>query len=213
MPNGPDASKSSKSLFSILVVAVPTIGFVLAVWLHWPGFDLTINPGQIANVLAPLFLAAAFIERAVEVVVSPIRDQGRGELQDELEAEQKKVPADPDAIKAAQKALDRYYAQTQKLSYAASLGFGFAAAIAGIRALWPFIPALANAGANATKSADWLASTAHISLQQANFFLGFDIVLTAALLSGGASGIHSAVSAVTSFLDASANQSQKKGDA
>lgn len=46
------------------------------------------------------------------------------------------------------------------------------------------------------------------TLGQKNTFIVFDVVLSAALMAGGADGIYSVVSAFTTFFDATAKKAQ-----
>ena len=68
---------------------------------------------------------------------------------------------------------------------------GLVASLAGVNALSPF---LAKDALN------------NLPAAQHALFAGFDIVLTAALLAGGADGLHSVISAFTSFFGATAQR-------
>jgi hypothetical protein len=68
--------------------------------------------------------------------------------------------------------------------------------MAGVRALGNFV------------DANKLKDLAFSQSPQYLFFLCVDVALSAALLAGGADGIHSVVNAVTSFFDRTAAQPQ-----
>lgn len=70
------------------------------------------------------------------------------------------------------------------------------AAMVGIRALWPFL------------DPESMKVFTQAPLEQKNTFIVFDVLLSAALMAGGANGIHSVIIAFTSFFDASAQKSQ-----
>ncbi len=67
----------------------------------------------VGQTMAPLVAISAFIERAVEVVISPWRDAGASRLQGA--------------------ALADYRLQTQSYAYAVSLGFSLLASMVGVR--------------------------------------------------------------------------------
>jgi hypothetical protein len=184
------------SALALLAVAV------FGVFLKWNGLNFTIKPTDVPGLLAPLAVAATFIERAVEILISPWRDTGANKLAKVLELVKARA-ADAVAnaqnatdMKAASDALDDYRGRTQQYAFAVSLTLSILASISGVRALWPFV--------NATKFSD----TGITSHSQQLFFLCVDVVLSAALLAGGADGIHSVVKAITGFFDASADRVQ-----
>src|SRR5579859_517065 len=170
-------------------------------FLRWSGLTFNVQVTAVASLLAPLAFAAAVVERAVEILISPWRDAGASKLEKELAAVQAQ-PVDPAkpaqhvaALKAVSDALDEYRGNTQQYAFAVSLTMSTLVSIAGVRALGPFL--------DAGKFND-LAKT---HPQQQVFFLCVDVALSAALLAGGANGIHSIVNAITSFFDASADKS------
>jgi hypothetical protein len=87
-----------------------------------------------------LAFAATFVERAVEILVSPWRDEGASKL-DKAVAAIKARPADlatdaanATALKAASDALDEYRGETQRYAFAVSLVLSVMVSIAGVRA-------------------------------------------------------------------------------
>jgi hypothetical protein len=175
---------------------------VFRAFLNWDAIGLTVKLTDLSNLLAPLVFAAAVIERAVEIIVSPWRDAEASKLEKEMAAIDAR-PADPAANaqnaldrKAVSDKLDDYRGDTQRYAFAISLTLSILASIAGVRALGSFMDPRRLTNAAFTHGAQYL------------FFLGLDVALTAALLSGGADGIHSVVNAVTSFFDATADKSK-----
>jgi hypothetical protein len=170
-------------------------GFVFFAFAQkWNGIELSIPPDQLVTRLSPLILASAFIERAVEILISPWRDTHANKLQRVRDA----IKARPNDLttplqnaqnaldlQAANDALDNYRGDTQRYAFAVGLFLSFCAAVAGLRAHWPF-----------------LAHPEHfekLSPHQQEFFRNFDVAITTALLAGGADGFHAIVNSVTGF--------------
>lgn len=174
---------------------------IFAVWLRWEGVSLSLQVSNIASLLAPLVFAAAVIERAVEILVSPWRDAQASKLEAAVSAIQANtVGADPaiseqnaNRLKAASDALDEYRGKTQKYAFAISLTLSILTAMVGLRALGPFLD---------------IAKFHTASHPQQLYFLSLDVALSAALLAGGADAIHSVVNAFTTFFDATAQKAK-----
>lgn len=167
-------------------------------YLRWDALDLSVGVTQLADRLAPLALAAAVVERAVEILISPWRDAGASKLQKAITAIQARSP-DPATsaqnateLEAASNALDEYRGATQKYAFAVSLIIGMLLSVSGVRALGPF--------------ADLNKFSARAAAHQHIFFLCTDVFVSATLLAGGAAGLHSVVNAVTTFFDATADK-------
>jgi len=185
----------------LLLGFVAVIGGLIyfAFWQKWNGVALTMKAEDLVGKMTPLILASTFIERAVEILISPWRDAGASKLDSAVTAiKARKVdPADPNAaalttrnatdLQAATAVLDDYRGQTQRYAFAAGLVLSFCASAIGVRALWPFVadPKIFN--------------TATDGLRQADFFRNYDVIITTALLAGGADGIHAVISSITGF--------------
>ena len=62
--------KANRPLYVSSASAVLVV--TLFTWLsRWRGLGLSMNPSNILSVMSPLLLTAGFIERAVEIVISP----------------------------------------------------------------------------------------------------------------------------------------------
>src|ERR1700692_2104712 len=139
----------------IWVLAVTFIGsfFYLSSRSHWNAalFQI-INPSNIVGFLTPLILTAAVIERAVEGVISPWRDQEADRKQSVVKNASTLVaaapdnPGAPDSLQDAADDLSLYTGQTRRYAYALALGFSVLAVTAGIRVLWPMLDANALKG-------------------------------------------------------------------
>ena len=172
-------------------------------FLNWDSLNLTVEVSSLAGLLAPLAFAAAVVERAVEILVSPWRDAEASKLERAVDAI-KARPDDPATsaqkaadLKAATDTIDEYRGDTQRYAFAVSLTLSILVSMAGVRALGPFAKAADLNDPKITHEGQHL------------FFLCIDVALSAALLSGGADGIHSIVNAVTSFFDATADKAKK----
>jgi hypothetical protein len=152
------------------------------------------GPGDVVKLLTPLFLTALFIERAVEILVSPWRDQEATKLAASVASAKSDPRSTPQTIDGLQQRLTDYRSQTQRIAFGASFVLGLMAAMAGVNALGIFLDA-----GKLNLLAHW----------QNLFVHAYDVILTAALLSGGADGIHSLMSAITSFLNATSDKASK----
>ena len=172
-------------------------------FLNWNNLNLTVKVSDLAGLLAPLAFAAAVVERAVEILVSPWRDAGASKL-DGVVAAIKARPADPPtdavnatALKAASDALDDYRGETQRYAFAVSqLRYQSWSASLVYALIEPFVD---NSWLQVPQSFDHVPGATTV-------FLCVDVALSAALLAGGADGVHSVVNAVTSFFDDTADK-------
>jgi hypothetical protein len=171
--------------FSIFLALLAISGFYFVSWSPLP---LTIIPTNLLTYMAPLALTAGFIERAVEICISPLRDAGAETIQNELAALKAVAAPDTVAISEKQKKIVEYREVTQQWAFSISFLLGLSAAFVGIRALAVFLPTPLP------------VSTTQVQL---SWFSLFDTVLTAALLAGGADGLHAPINAATSFFSQS----------
>ncbi len=180
-----------------IVAASVCAALLLAAYVafaRWGGLNFSIDPTQLMSTMSPLLLTAGFIERAVEVLVSPWRDAEANKKQAALDAATGAGAPDANAIKTAGDDLQTYKGQTQQYALGVALLLGFAAAIVGVRALWPLLTAPKLNGATGAQQAA---------------FLAVDVFLSAVMLAGGATGIHSVISAFTSYFDATGEKARK----
>jgi hypothetical protein len=169
----------------VLPVAGVAFVFALILFYHFhhdaPAPLLYSREGlqNVGKTMGPLVAIAAFIERAVEIVIATTRGPSTLELQRALDAAEASVKS------IAQKALDDHKLQTQRYSFCVSLVVSLAASSVGVRAVAP------------------LLEPAHGPLP---WFDIFDVGLTTLLLSGGSDGIHQAVTTITAFFDKTKGQ-------
>jgi len=172
---------------------------IFAIYALWECVYFKISVTDLTTLLAPVAFAAAVIERAVEILISPWRDTGANKLQSALAAirasSSNSVSNDNHAAeKAASDALDEYRGVTQRYAFAISIFLSLCVSIAGVRAFQPFL--------DSTKFAELTNTHPH----QHEFFIVIDIVLSAAVLAGGADGVHSIANAITTFFDHTADR-------
>jgi len=143
---------------------------------------------DLVKALTPLAMAAIFIERAVEVLISPWRDADAATKAGAVKAATA-ASASPNTDSAVQDLMDdlnQYKGDTKKVAFLLAFVLSLIAALAGVRALGPFLAADGMTALNA---------------HQQRLFLGYDVFLTAALLPGGAELVHSVFGAFSSVFD------------
>jgi hypothetical protein len=210
-------------VFTISIALVVVI--LYACFARWRGLPFSIDPRNVLSLMAPLLLTAGFIERAVEVIISPWRDTQANKLTNELAVLRAPAlvvsPAAPlvgaeapapvavpaagmfgtaDQIKIASDKLADYKGTTQQYAFMASLTLSLAAASIGVRALWPLLDMKAKSGFEQAGHA------------QQGTFLVVDVILSAALLAGGADGIHAVVNSFTTFFNTTAQKAQQSAN-
>lgn len=199
----PDTSQTRKAFIRLAVAC----GVILAgaiffgAYRSWPGLQLSVTPQNIGTLLAPIAFAAAVVERAVEVLVSPWRDAGANNLKNEIAAIKARISAsspvsqqDQNELREKSRELEGYRGITQRYAFVVSITLSTFVSIAGFRALQPFL---------ATSDFD-IGGPAKPGQQ--GFFYLVDVMLTAMVLAGGADGVHSIVNAVTTFFDSTASK-------
>jgi hypothetical protein len=170
-------------------------------WRNWGSLPMSVSLQNIGTLLAPIAFAAAVVERGVEILISPWRDAGANNLENEIAVIQARTPGngvmgqeDQNALKAKSEQLEEYRGETQRLAFLVSMTLSTMVSVTGVRALGPF-----------------LATSAFAKAQpgQESFFYFVDVALTATLLAGGADGVHSIVNAVTTFFNTTADKTAK----
>ena len=156
---------------------------------------------EVLGLLAILVFMAALVERAQEVFISTWRDAQAGTLLEAVELEKMRLVAldasvDSATLHEAQESYHqsrlqviRYRGQTRRIAFIGGSVVGIVLAAVAVPVLRD--PAVTNF-IEVRQSLE--------SLQIWSFMLA-DIVLTGALLGGGAEGVHRVVNVVTSFLD------------
>jgi hypothetical protein len=140
---------------------------------------------DLMRALAPLAVAAIFIERAVEVLISPWRepDCTRKENAVEMCRVASSSPATDSEYHNRLHDLNQFKGNTKKAAYLLAFALSVIASLVGLRALGPLV---ADGGLNG------------LSDMQRHFFCAFDVLLTAALLPGGADLVHTVLNTFSS---------------
>jgi hypothetical protein len=151
--------------------------------------------------LSWLFVVALFIERAVEVIVSVLRDSDATTLENKVDAEQQKIleqaKVTPGALAYlnglhdAQQKLSDYRSETQGLALTVSFVLSLFVSLAGVRAFETIVDKI--------PSENWLLPTA-------------DMIVTGAILAGGTAGIHKMANVYDNFMEAAADKAKAAGD-
>lgn len=133
---------------------------------------------SVMEVLTPLFLAALFIERAVEVYAGVSREPVKQKRIKEAEV----LSGDDQENAKAQ--VDEFKQETAKKAFILSFLLGVAVASVGIRSLWPLLDPT-------------VLVPETVQFRALNLV---DVVITGGMLAGGSAGIHLMISPITDWL-------------
>jgi hypothetical protein len=200
--------------------AVIVAAIVVAMKFHPQVLPLNPDIGKnFVSFFTQLAAIALFVERALEVLVTPWREKDAEKInvqatvaQQELTAHLDRAKSAADVPAAAQALAEKlpslqqqvvttgqdladYRSDTQRIAFIGSLAVGIVVSLIGFRALDFFVAGGAG------------SALANYPLQL-KLFQAIDVVLTGALISGGADGIHQIITIFTNFAD----QTKKKQD-
>lgn len=152
---------------------------------------------SMVGTLSWLFVVALFIERAVEVIVSVLRDGGASPLDLAVKGAQEKIDEQTrvtpgavaylDGLHAAQRKLADYRSETKELALCVSFVLSLFVSLAGVRAFSSIV--------GAVPVGNWL-------------FAAADIIVTGAVLAGGTDAIHQMLNVFTNFMGAAADKAK-----
>ncbi len=140
--------------------------------------------GEFVQLIAPLVLVALFIERALEVFITSWRAP---------ESKTLELAAAADPTKQLQHS--GYKSRTQRIAFIAGTTIGVLVSALGIRALGLFV--------------DPVVFDALPSAQQTLFRIA-DVLLTGAILGGGADALHKLVLVFTNFMTSTSELAKRK---
>ena len=179
----------------ILLLAI-ALCIVIIVWMNpslirfWP-----FTAGEVVQLLTPLFLIALFIERALEVFLTVWRAGGSANVELEVRHFRKLSDKNPATHSSdllnSERLLSAYKAETQKIAFICGIAFGIVVSAFGVRSIELFV------------DPDVFRSLPGI---QRSLFNVVDVILTGALLGGGADGMHKLVSVFTNYMDATSKK-------
>lgn len=147
---------------------------------------------DVGRIVAPLLLLALFLERAIEVVVGAWREGDRQSLELACAAPE----LDLEERQGRRNILLAHRDTTRCIALLASLTAGVLLSALGVRVLEQLV------------DADMLAALAE--WQQRSFAV-LDVLITGALLAGGADGLHKVVATFTTFMEQSAERIRAAG--
>lgn len=166
------------------VLGVFVVGALVLVALGSPGLVRfwRFTPAEFVQLVTPPVLMALLIERALEVFLTSWRGAEAARL----------------ALRAADGPSDLagYKARTQRIAFLAGTTLGVIVAALGVRVLELLMDPVRFAALPAT---------------QPTLFHVADVLLTGAILGGGADGLHKLVSVFTNFMEATAGRAKTGG--
>ena len=171
-----------------IAMLLPISGVILALWLKPINVSFREFPKEnVIGLLSGLVVIALFVERAVEVFLTPLRGTTCQKMTRDLKLKRGKVdkenPESASELKKAEYELLDYKGQTRSIAFLVSLALGMTVSASGVRGLASLLDAK---GCSAV-------------------FNALDVLLTGALVAGGADGIHKIATVFTSFLEKSAD--------
>jgi hypothetical protein len=190
----PNTAWPALSIRSI-TIAVAAICVVLTLWTRPMSFK-EFPMESLVGFIAKLWAIAFFVERFVEVLLTPWREPERHRMTVRLkQAKAKHENGQPDSageISNCENDLCEYKGQTMQIAFLVALALGMTISAFGLRGLEFFVDP--NSMRTCTSS------------MQMFVFRGLDVLVTGALLAGKAEGLHKMISVFTSQLDKAAER-------
>lgn len=176
------AKTSNAQQVKAVTIVITGVGVMLSAWARLVPFRSDISPNVIAGILMPLAVVALFMERALEVLLTPWRHP----TVDQFEVQMKYAEAVGAPTAELAEKLTLHKSETRGLAFLAGLALGTIVSAAGVRSLQPLIDT---------------QQFISLSSLQRDALAGVDVVVTASLLAGGSDGLHRVVSVFTAFFD------------
>lgn len=179
-----NAAQADLSIISMKGIAllVPVGGVILALWqkpinnVNFPEFPKE----NVIGLLTGLIVIALFIERAVEVLLAPLRHTTCLKMTRKLSDERKILPKETASeLSDTECQLLDFKGQTRRIASIMGLALGMAISASGVRGLASLLDAK----------------------ECCPLFKALDVLLTGALLAGGADGLHKIATVFTSYMD------------
>jgi hypothetical protein len=174
-----------------IAVLLPISGVILALWLKPVSVNFREFPKEnVIGLLSGLLVISLFIERAVEVLLTPLRGTTCQKMAKDLKCKRARLDKEnPEAVSEFKKAeyeLLDYKGRTRSIAFLTSLALGMTVSASGVRGLASLLDAKGCCA----------------------IFNALDVLLTGALVAGGADGIHKIATVFTSFMDKSAENTK-----
>ena len=184
---GAQSGTTRETTLKVGAVIIIAAGIVVAAYVHAQMVQYwTFTAQDVARLLTPLILTSLFIERALEVLLTPWRGPDADELKRKIEAAKAEATADEASASSWEQKLLQHRASTRQLAFLTGLALGTLISALGLRAMQPFFE---------PKAFQTLPPT------QQTLLTGIDVLVSGALLAGGADGLHKVVSVFTNFFD------------
>jgi hypothetical protein len=176
-----------------ITIAVAATCMVLTLWTRPMSFK-EFPMEALIGLFAKLIAIALFIERTVEVLLTPWRGLGSNRMTARVkQAKAKLENGQTDSVEEMSNAEDElreYKGQTRQIAFLVALALGMMISVIGLRGLEFFVD----------------PNSMRTSSEQTFVFHALDVLVTGALLAGKAEGLHKMVSVFTSQLDKSAER-------
>jgi len=170
-----------------IAVLVPIGGVILALYLKPINVSFpSLSKENVIGLLTGLIVIALFIERAVEVFLTPWRGPTCLKMTKELEREKQGKPDSASKLSDTECRLLDFKGRTRMIAFFISLALGMTISASGVRGLTQLMNAQ----------------------ECCVVFKVLDVLLTGALLAGGADGLHRIVTVFTSYMDESAEKAK-----
>jgi hypothetical protein len=174
-----------------IAVLLPISGVILALWLKPVNVNFREFPKEnVIGLLSGLVVISLFVERAVEVFLTPLRGTTCQKMTKDVKCKKARLDKEnPDSVsqlKEAEYELLDFKGRTRSISFLISLALGMTVSASGVRGLASLLDAR---GCSAV-------------------FNGLDVLLTGALVAGGADGLHKIATVFTSFMEKSAENTK-----
>lgn len=174
----------------ILLLAI-ALCIVIIIWMNpslirfWP-----FTAAEVVQLIMPLLLLALFIERALEVFLTVWRAGGAAAIELDVRRLRKLFEKDLTShsvdLLSSESALSAYKSETQKIAFICGITFGIIVSAFGVRSIELFV------------DPDIFHSLPAV---QRSLFNIVDVILTGAVLGGGADGLHKLVAVFTNYMD------------
>jgi hypothetical protein len=173
-----------------ITIAVAAICMVVTLWTKPMSLKVDLPMEALLALFAKLIAIALFVERTVEVLLTPWRGLESHRMMarvKQAKAKAAKGEVDSVAVSNAEEALTEFKDYTRRIAFLMALALGMTISAVGFRGLEFFVD----------------PKSIHEPSEQLIAFRVLDVLVTGALLAGKADGLHRMVSVFTSQLDKS----------
>jgi hypothetical protein len=179
-----------------VTIVVATTCMVLTLWLKPVKFDV-FPMEALLGLFTKLIAIAMFIERTVEVLLTPWRGPGSLRITSRVkQAKAKLENRETDSVLEVSNAEDElreYKGQTKQIAFLIALALGMTISAVGLRGLEFFVKP---------------ESLLSLRSEQTVVFRALDVLVTGALLAGKADGLHRMGLVFTSYMDKSTEKAK-----